>query len=364
MPAPSEIEQDRVLRATHSDEGCGCRTLHTHGQPPKNAPLAMIRLMRLLVLPFLVLAHFGTAADLPSSSFANELIEAEVYLPDPENGYYRGTRFDWSGVIYSLKFAGHQYFEEWQQSEDPYLHDRITGPVEEYRTGNKGLGYDNGGERFLRIGVGVVQKPEEDDYRWRHSYEVVDPGQWTIRSGANWIEFTHEVTEPTLGYGYRLVKRLTLTPGNPELVIDHALENIGRKTIETNVYNHNFFVIDNQPTGPDFTVTFPFDLTSDRDMQGYAHVSSRHLQFDKELPPDQSIFTILSGYGNTPEHHAFVIENRKVKAGVRVWTDKPLARLQFWSPRTTLCPEPFIDLRIAAGHADRWSTRYEFYTLD
>ena len=215
-----------------------------------------------VALAFLALAHGGIAADHPSAPFANELIEARVYLPDPENGYYRGTRFDWSGAIYSLQFAGHQYFGEWQQSDDPYLHDRITGPVEEYRTANKGLGYDDGQARFLRIGVGVVEKPDEDDYRWTHSYKVVDPGEWTIRRGANWIEFTHDIAEPTLGYGYRLTKRLTLTPGKPELVIDHTLENSGAKTIETSVYNHNFFVIDNQPTGPDFTVTFPFELTA------------------------------------------------------------------------------------------------------
>ena len=78
----------------------------------------------------------------PSASFHNELIQAKVWLPDPENGYYRGTRFDWSGAISSLQFAGHEYFGEWQQSDDPYLHDRITGPVEDYSTAGKGLGYD------------------------------------------------------------------------------------------------------------------------------------------------------------------------------------------------------------------------------
>ena len=317
-----------------------------------------------LVAVFLALAHVGMAADHPSAPFANELIEAHVYLPDPENGYYRGTRFDWSGAIYSLEFAGHQYFGEWQQSDDPYLHDRITGPVEEYRSGEKGLGYDDGGSRFLRIGVGVVEKPEEDDYRWTHSYKVVDPGKWTIRRGANWIEFTQEVAEPTLAYGYRLTKRLTLTPGKPELIIDHTLENTGGKTIETNVYNHNFFVIDNQPTGPDFSVKFPFELAADGDLKGYAGTSGTNVKYEKQLPSGESIFTMLTGYGDTSADHAFTIENRKVKAGVRVATDKPLAKLQYWSPRTTLCPEPFIDLKIAPGQADRWSTRYEFYTLD
>ncbi len=322
--------------------------------------------MRLVAVAVVLLAgpYGGLAADHPSAPFANEHVAARVYLPDPENGYYRGTRFDWSGAIHSLKYAGHEYFGEWQESDDPYLHDRITGPVEEYRTNEKGLGYDDGGERFLRIGVGVVEKPMEEDYRWRHSYKLVDPGQWTIRRGANWIEFTHDAAEPTLGYGYRLTKRLTLTPGEPELVIDHILENVGSKMIETSVYNHNFFVIDNQPTGPDFEVTFPFELTADRDLMGYAGTRGRQIGFDRQLPEGESIFTVLGGYGDTPADHTFSIENRKTRSGVRMMTDRPLARLQFWAPRTTLCPEPFIDLRIAPGQADRWSTRYEFYTLE
>ncbi len=31
------------------------------------------------------------------------------HLPDAENGMYRATRFDWSGVIGSVKYKGHEY---------------------------------------------------------------------------------------------------------------------------------------------------------------------------------------------------------------------------------------------------------------
>ena len=134
-------------------------------------------------------------------------------------------------AISSLRFAGHEYFGEWQQSDDPRLHDRITGPVEEYRIDGKGLGYDEGGDTFLRIGVGVCEKPDEDDYRWRRTYRVKDPGQWTIRRGANWIEMVQEVMDESLGYGYRLTKRLTLTPGEPELVIDTCSRTRGGKPL-------------------------------------------------------------------------------------------------------------------------------------
>ena len=320
--------------------------------------------------PLLLLLAAGlpaaTPAEHPSANLSNGSIEAEVYLPDAERGYYRGTRFDWSGVIYSLKFQGHEYFGEWQKSDDPYRHDRITGPVEEYRTDNKGLGYDEApaGGTFLRIGVGVCEKPNEQDYRWRHSYKVVDPGKWAARRDGDWIEFTQEVTDSRSGYGYRYTKRLALTPGRPELLIEHTLTNTGAKRIESSVYNHNFFVIDGQPAGPDFVVRFPFELRADRDMRGIAAVQGRNVVYLKEVPAGESVITLLDGYGPTAADHRFAIENRKTKAGVRMTADRPLAKLQFWSPRTTLCPEPYIDLRVAPGASESWRLRYEFYTLE
>ena len=321
---------------------------------------------RLLTLLFTAVLTTLFAADHPTAQISNSLITAKLYLPDPDNGYYRATRFDWSGAIHSLTFSGHEFFGEWQQSDDPYLHDRITGPVEEYRTNDKGLGYDEApvGGRFLRIGVGACERPEEEDYRWTHTYKVADPGKWTIRRGDNWIEFTQEISVPATGYGYRYTKRLTLIPGKPELVIDHILVNTGAKTIETNVYNHNFFVIDNQPTGPDFIIRFPFGLKAQRDLRGYAEVRNNELVFLKEIEQGASIISLLDGYGSTADDHRFTIENSKVKAGVRMATDKPIARLNFWAPHTTLCPEPYIDLMIKPDQSDRWSIRYEFYTLD
>ena len=35
----------------------------------------------------------------PQVEITNGLIKARLYLPDANNGYYRATRFDWSGII-------------------------------------------------------------------------------------------------------------------------------------------------------------------------------------------------------------------------------------------------------------------------
>ena len=50
------------------------------------------------------------AAGFPSTEIANGQIRIRIYLPIAQNGYYRGTRFDWSGVVYSLQYKGHSYY--------------------------------------------------------------------------------------------------------------------------------------------------------------------------------------------------------------------------------------------------------------
>ena len=139
---------------------------------------------------------FLLGQDYPKAEITNGLIHAELMLPDAQHGSYQGTRFDWSGVISSLQYKDHQYFGRWYEHHDPKIHDAITGPVEEFRTNDSGLGYDEAkvGGTFVRIGIGTVRKPDEKAYRPYDTYEVVDPGKWTIRKHKDRIEFTQRLT--------------------------------------------------------------------------------------------------------------------------------------------------------------------------
>jgi hypothetical protein len=83
----------------------------------------------------------AAAAQAPQAEISNSRIHAKLYLPDAQSGYYRATRFDWSGVIASLKCNGHNYFGKWFDQYDPKVHDAISGPVEEFLSNGAGLGY-------------------------------------------------------------------------------------------------------------------------------------------------------------------------------------------------------------------------------
>lgn len=159
-------------------------------------------MMRALWRAGFVVCLFGgalTAQDYPKTEISNNLIRAELLLPDAQRGSYRGTRFDWSGIISSLQFAGHDYFGQWYEKHDPKIHDAITGPVEEFLTDEGGLGYAEAapGGAFVRIGIGTVRKPDEKAYRrvkvfslsWKGSARIPKTTTCGLKTGRPAPEF-------------------------------------------------------------------------------------------------------------------------------------------------------------------------------
>ena len=316
--------------------------------------------MKPLLIAALVMVSQLAAPQFPQAELSNSSVRATIYLPDAQSGYYRGTRFDWSGVIASLKWNGHEYFGQWFDRYDPKIHDAITGPVEEFLTGESGLGYVEAkpGENFVRIGVGAVRKPDEPAYRRFETYEIVDPGKWTVNKSSDKIEFVHELGD-TAGYAY--VYRKTLRLAKDSLVLEHRLKNTGKKRIATSVYNHNFFTMDRQPTGPDLVVRFPFVPRAARPLNDLAAIRGNDANFLKDFVKGQTVFTEVEGFGATAKDYDFRIENRKTGAGVRITGDRPLLKVYFWSAHLTTCPEPYIDVSVEPGKESTWRITYQFY---
>jgi hypothetical protein len=297
----------------------------------------------------------------PQADIANGRIRTSLYLPDAQHGYYRATRFDWSGVISRLEWNGHNYFGQWFSKYEPTINDAITGPVEEFMVSP---GYDDAkpGETFVRIGVGALRKPDEPAFRRFSTYQIVDHGKWTTNVRKDSVEFVHTLGD-TAGYAYVYRKEVRLD--GDALVLEHRLRNTGRKPMTTSVYNHNFFMLDGQPTGPDVVLSLPFEPRAVVDLApaGLAAVRGRDFVYLKELQPKQTVQTDLTGFGTTSRDYDIRIENRRTGAGVRITSDRPVSRLLLWSPRTTVCPEPYIDLNVAPGRDVSWRIRYDFYQV-
>ena len=157
-----------------------------------------------------------------------------------------------------------------------------------------------------------------------------------------------------------------LVKGKPELLLSHSLKNTGNRTIETTVYDHNFFVMDNQPVGPGYSITVPFNIKGTGQGIGeLAEIKGKQILFLRNVKNGETVFcSPLEGFNDSPGDYDFRIENRISGAGVRITCDKPIEKLNFWCCSTTLCPEPYIKIKVEPGKEFSWKISYEFYTLN
>jgi hypothetical protein len=327
-----------------------------------------------------MLGGLASAADFPQVELSNSQIKMKVYLPDQKNGFYHSTRFDWSGTIGSLVFKGHEFYGSWFQKIDnvrdfTYVGDDVVaspfsataGPAEEFQTDGKALGWDEAppGGTFVKIGVGVLRKPTDGaNYDHVKPYEIVDPGKWTVKQGRGWVQFIQEVNDPSSHYGYRYTKTVRLSGDQAQFTIEHLLENIGTKPIESTVYNHNFLVLDHQPPGPDFVVTFPFQLQAQREpTAGVGELRGNQIVYLKTLEGKDHMTTTVAGFSGSPNDYDIKVENRKIGVGVRSRGDRPLSSVALWSIKTVLSIEPFISIKIEPKWKFDWKLTYDYYAL-
>ncbi len=331
----------------------------------------------ILALAFLGL-FVGTvaAADYPETEISNEYLRARMYLPDVATGYYRGTRFDWSGVVYSLQYKGHDYYGPWYQKTDPNIRDfvyegreiiagtnsAIPGPVDAFAP----VGWDDAkpGGTFVKVGIGALRKPDESKHDNYRVYEIVNPGKWTITSRPDSVDFTQELADSSSGYGYVYRKTVRLADGEPKMVLEHSLRNTGTRAIETTVYNHNFLVLDRQPPGPGCVITVPFQIkTSHPPDNNLAEIRGHQVRYLTTLVDRDCVAAPLEGFGDSSSDYHIRIEDSRIGAGMTITGDRPLSRVYLWSIRTTVSVEPFVAIAIKPGMQFTWQIAYNYYTL-
>jgi enterochelin esterase-like enzyme len=315
----------------------------------------------------------------PAVTIKNGQISAKVYLPDAQKGFYRGTRFDWAGVIGSLTYRGHDFYMPWFRGMSPSVRDIVfqdgaaiagpntaaTGPVEEFNAEGGALGYAQAapGGLFLKIGVGVLRRPDDTAYVPFRLYPMVDAGKRTNAVKADRVELTHEVAEPGSGYGYHYTKIIRLEKDQPVMVIEHVLRNTGRKPIVSTVYNHNFLNIDGVGTTQGLALSTAFAMKVEQPLSAeLAEITDRQFTYRTTPTGDQRIGARLSGFGTSAADYDFHIFDSNRAAGLRITSDQPLERVVLWSIKPVMAIEPFIKMSIAPGESFKWSYRYAFET--
>jgi hypothetical protein len=334
--------------------GCGTQSIAQSQDQPSGAAPA-------IVAPAPADAALQVPETAPAVVLDNGLIQAKVYLPDNQHGYYRGVRFDRSGHIARVQSGPTRFFGPWKDVTTGTGHDDVVGTAEEFSL-NTHAGYDQAkpGEPFMKIGVGMLRRESDEPYRFSHGYPLLDPGQWHIEHGRDFVETVHTVAHES-GLGYRYVKRVQLLEGQRTIAIQRELTNTGSRPIREEHYTHNFVQIDDEPISPRYELRLPFPARPTEKPQPKLHGKAalengvlRVLQ-----PMKGSFWVQLDGLTGTAADHAYEVRHAS-GAILRAWGDTPLAAFIVWCAQRALCPEMFTAIDLAPGQTKRWTLHYEF----
>lgn len=306
--------------------------------------------------------------DFAHVDIGNGLIQARVY-PTGKHEWYRGTRFDHAGVLFHIKYQGQDFSTYWFDhfAVDPHDPTRYgvttqnaccstSGPVEEFAP----VGFDESpqGGRFLKIGVGILQK-DFKEYDQFHTLPILNPGKWTFKASKTGAHWAQDLKDAETGYGYHHEKTVRLVPGKPQMTITDVLTNTGSKPIVTTVYNHNFLTLD--PGNGHIAITAPFAMTAEKPLQPeLAKIDGKTLRFLAPIPSGQMVMSLIDGFSDKVSDYDFTVANTKTGFAERIRADQPVAKINSWTIDTTLGWEPYIAIDLKPGETKRWTYTYDF----
>jgi hypothetical protein len=299
--------------------------------------------------------------DHPLAKIQSGGLNATIFLPDKERGYYRSSRFDWSGIVGCVSLRGHRFFGEWFDDYDPLINDAVTGPAEEFRSPMNEIGYDEAGPGgdFLKVGVGILRRKDASAYHFGTVYPIVDAGNWKVKVHKDSVAFTQELRS-SIGYGYVYEKVVKVDKNGTVLRLTHKLTNIGTKSIDTAVYDHDFFMLDGKTTGPGMEIRLPFVPTPDQPLPNAVKIDGKTIRFVSELSPKAGLGAYLTGYSDKVSDYDITFADTATGLSIEQTSDSPISRMYLWGTPKTVCPEAYIAIHVPPAKTQQWSILYHF----
>lgn len=284
----------------------------------------------------------------------NELLTVDIADP----GEYRGTRFDWSGFITGVRFAGHTFCVP--ESLIPGQGTGGKGLCSEFGIA-QAIGYDEAesGGKFPKFGVGLLTRPDEAPYQFFRDYEAEPfPIQIHQRDPRS-IVFT-VLPQACNGYAVQLVK--TVSIDHDRLIVSVEMDNVGTRMVRTDEYCHNFFGIDGEPVGPDYVLRFPFALSPWSDDPGTLNglaFSGNEVTWERQ--PEKEFYFRLPEFDGAEQPWLWELLNRPSGLGVRERSKLRVAAAAVWGKEHVVSPEMFVEVKLAPGERKTWTRVYEFF---
>ncbi len=277
------------------------------------------------------------------------LLEIQLCAPGE---YYLGTRFDRSGIFRRIELGDYVFADEWFQTYNPLAHDAVCGPSEEFVTVDfEGI---ETGDSFVKVGVGLLKRPDDNPYDWFRLYDIEEPGKWDIDDHTDHIVYRHQLE----GW-YIYVKEIKIE-SERTLSISHTLKWQHPQTLKGHTYNHNFFTFNNTPVGSERTIDFPFTPTGNWRMK-YDNVAlvKNGIRFIAPITKTPSVYmgNLHDSNNKLTDYQSVISEKER---SITIQGSEPLSHYVFWSNPQVACVEPYMPLKLHQGESKHWKIIYTF----
>ena len=273
------------------------------------------------------------------------LCAVTLELHTPQDGFYKGTRFDRGGVFKSLVIGGVEMCGQWFENYSPTMHDAVLGPAEEFAPMPVIPSEAEESHILLKPGVGLIDIGPEPYDRFK-LYRIVDPGLWEVDG----MRFRHILE----GY-YDYTKEIVVT-GDNSFEIRHCYKAFS--AYEGDVYNHNFFTFGKLEIGPSRQIDFPFrpegTWRAEYDSVGFTESGIR---FSRQLQKGESVYTgNIHEAGKEGMPYAMSISEGPLRVSIQ--GDVPVFKTVLWANHRIACMEPYNRISALPGQDFCWSIEY------
>jgi hypothetical protein len=292
-------------------------------------------------------------------SLKNELLKLEILEPGTP---YTWPRFDWMGMISQVTYKNTHTFCTTETRNPWRIAKRGIGLSNEFGI-EKAVGYADckAGERFPKIGIGLLLKKPEKNYRFFKNYDL-KPFPFSVTQDDDTLSFICKSLE-TRGYAAEYIKTIKLVKN--KFTVRYELRNTGAKPISTNEYNHNFVSINKENIGPEYVLKFSFRLnpsafTKITDPGKLFRIHEKQLAWNGT--PKKEFF--IRHMNPTPlEGGYWALEHTRHKVGIKETCVFPIGLINLWGKKHVTSPEIFFQFSLAPGEATSWQRVYEIYEV-
>ena len=284
----------------------------------------------------------------------------EVAIDTPlEN--YKGSRFDWSGKISSIKFENLPLTTV-EDTESKNINFLGKGLYNEFGiTSPVGFEETPVGGWFHKIGVGLLKK-QHKEYLF-HRNHLIKPADFDITYKNQKIKIICK-SELINGYCYVLKKEITISENS--FTIDYLLHNTGEKKIVTDEYVHNFIAINNALIDKDYTLKFPFPINPSLfdetvNSENKVEIGLDNITFNK-TPEKQFFFSNLTGGKELQAE--WMLTNLKTGVGIKEVGNFKTNKINLWGWGHVISPELFFKISVDPKKTIEWSRKFEVFKIN